>query len=238
MAIAHDNTANDAFIGSIPSFTLSKTNTGSDLLLLVFVTVGKQGGDVSAVTLTCTYNGVSMTEARSGTSTGTLLQASSTTAGGCLFYLDDPATSAHDIVVTPSNPTALDMIGVGASSYTGVLGGVNGITSTTSNGATNSPGLAITSQTGDLPFCGASHGDTISGSGTGTNERYRNNANGALWAGGCFVGGDEAGAATTTIDFTSAVSDQWVMIGLNMAAGAPPATPALRGMIRSALRLR
>src|SRR5512143_873822 len=123
MAIAHDNSTTSSFAGpgTSTSLTYSKTNTGSDLVLWVFVECARiSGGSVAGFTLTCTYNSVSMTEIRSGTTTGAVLQTSSTSAGSCLFYLLGPATGANNVVVTLSGTA--DRILSGASSYTGVSG--------------------------------------------------------------------------------------------------------------------
>lgn len=227
MAIAFD-TATDTSVatGTPTSHTVSHTCTGADLVLLVGVSVATPSGSVTGTTVTATYNGVSMTEIRSGTTTGALLQTSSASAGSCLFYLLDPATGANNVVVTLSTGEA--EILVGTASYTGVDAVENG-TSTTSNGAANSPELSVTSATNDLVFAHATHGDTISGGGTGTTRRYNETTNNAS-SGGNISGGEEAGAASVSISFTSGVNDHWTLIGLNLSAAGGgtdgTATPA------------
>lgn len=214
--IVHDFSGTGGPTGANPlTITHTCTGTATNGILLVGITISRYSQNVTGYTCTATYNGVSMTDARSGTTTATELSASSTSSGLVLFYLLNPAVGTNNLTMTWTTPLgAIDSILVTRSSYTGVSG-INGVTTTTSNGATNSPTLAITSQTGDLAFTAASHGDTISGSGVGTNQRAILNFS-ASAAGDNIVCGDEAGAATVNMDFTSAVNDQWVMIGLNM----------------------
>lgn len=221
---AFDNAQTGA-AGVGASLTYSKTNGASTTLLLVGVTISAYSASIAGRTVGVTYNGVALTEIRSGTSTGTPLSSSSASAGLCLFYLFTPATGANNVVVTVTGGN-VDSILADAVSYTNATG-VNNSGSTTSNGATNSPNLVITSATGDLVFATASHGDTISGGGTGTTVRGTLN-NSAFSAGDNIIGGEEAGAASVTISFTSSVNDHWVLIGLNMTGGAAAKAPPFK----------
>jgi hypothetical protein len=216
MAAVLDAASNDVSSGSSHTFSKTCTGTATNGILLVAVTVSHGSGVGTVTPMTCTYGGVSMTEVRSGTASGTPLSGSSATSGMCLFYLLNPAAGAANIVVTYTGNSQSSIIA--ASSYIN-CGGIENVASTTSNGAANSPTLSITSARGSRAFCAASHGDTITGVGTGTNERTRRNVNNTF-AGNNIVSGDEAGAATVDMDFTSSVSDQWVMIGLNLRAVA------------------
>lgn len=235
MAIAHDNST------TATTTTASKTNTGtsSDGILLVGVVTGLQATDTSAWTVSTTYAGSAMTNVLTGSTAAAVgLHTSSTSACAWMFALLNPATGANNVVVTISGGTPDGFI-MGASSYTGVAGGYANASSTTSNGATNSPSLSLSSATNDLVYAFGFHGDTISGSGTGTTTRAGPNNFGALWSLMNLIGGEEAGASSVSIDFTSGVSDHWALIGVNLQATAPAPPPnLLLPVVQSSMRLR
>jgi hypothetical protein len=230
MAIVFDAATSGQNFG--PPVNLTQVCTGSDLVVLVYVSIGNISGTIAGATVTATYDSVSMTEARSGTTTGTPLSSSSTSSGGCLFYLLNPNTGSHTLTVTTSGGTINRMVCASAS-YTGVATVANQA-STTSNGASNSPTLVITSASGNFVVGGAQHGDTISGAGGTSTQRAVQNMDNTT-SGDNVIIGDSPGA-TPNLDWTSGVSDHWVMIGLNLSATTPPAL--LLPIVRSSLRLR
>ena len=92
------------------SFTISHTTSGSNLLILVGVSMTKETGGVPSVT-TLTYNGVSLTLV------GT--QSTSDNKGRIeIWQLIAPATGTHDVVGNLSG--APDGATVGVMTFTGV----------------------------------------------------------------------------------------------------------------------
>ena len=110
MAIALDtSTSSSDNSGSATSLTWSHTCTGTNLILIVTVSTTPQTDKVSGVT----YNGVAMTRVGYAGNSGSQSVAS------YMYYLLNPATGAHNIVVSvPSNSTNITG---DAISYTGVL---------------------------------------------------------------------------------------------------------------------
>ncbi len=102
MAIAFDAAASG--VTDQASLTYAHTCTGSNLIL--FVSSYSVGDVVSGIT----YNGVAMTKI------GSSVQTTGTTNYSCMFYLVNPATGAHNVVVS----TALGSTYSSAASYTGV----------------------------------------------------------------------------------------------------------------------
>jgi hypothetical protein len=95
------------------ALTWSHTCTGSDLLLVVGVncTVNPDTG----LSTTATYNAVSMT------SLGVVHSGGSTSGYVQFFYLINPATSAHNVIVTAAGSTGGSVdYGGGSISFTGV----------------------------------------------------------------------------------------------------------------------
>jgi len=105
MAIAYD-AGSTAEQNSVSSITVSHTCTGTNLILLV----GVLTNDASDLVTGATYNGVSMTRGGQQISSGSGYF-------GCWFYLINPATGTHNIVVSRST---VGLIGCMGSSYTGV----------------------------------------------------------------------------------------------------------------------
>lgn len=220
MAVAYDAVSSaTSFTGPATSNTRtwSHTVTGSNLGIYIVISAANLVGSVAGVTCTCTVNGVSATGVKSGTTTETIYQSSSTSGGLFCFYLIGPTSG--NIVLTLSS--AVDRIIASAVSFTGTdsISTVTASNYTTSNGATNSPTITLTSATGDMVICGAAHGDTISGVGSGTTQRFLTNVDSSTSSDN-IVGGTEPGAASVSIDFTSSVSDHWQMIAANFKAAA------------------
>jgi len=105
MAIAYDTTTQGEQTGT--SITQSHTCTGSDRLLLVGVTPGE--ASTSDIITGVTYNGVAMS----------LIDKQAETSGITvyIFGLVNPASGAHDYVISSSSSVAIKYCGV---SYTGV----------------------------------------------------------------------------------------------------------------------
>lgn len=210
---------------TVASLTFAHTCSGSDRGLSVGISVGVEAGNIVARTVTVTYGGVSMLDARTGVPIGVPLIATSTTAGVIHFYLLNPPAGANNVVVTVDSAVQY-IVGVSVSA-TGV-GGIAHVNTATSAGATNSPTLAITSAAGNLAVGVGSHGDTITGaSGTTTQRAIDNFTNHT--SGSMMIAGTADGAATSNINFTSAISDSWVMIGFEFTAGTSPAVEVQPG---------
>lgn len=103
MTIAFDATSTGTAAST--TLTVSHTCSGSDRALVVGV-VGRTADEVTGVT----YNGVAMTQIGKKAETGSRYVY--------LYYLNAPATGAHDIVVSASGSAYLEL---SAASYTGVL---------------------------------------------------------------------------------------------------------------------
>ncbi len=101
MAINFDAASNGT-IGTSADLTVAHTCTGSNLALIVCVT--QQG---NPATPTCTYNGVSMTR---------LTEQTYTNGRNDTFYLLNPSTGTHNIVVSVGS----DGKSLAAGSYTGI----------------------------------------------------------------------------------------------------------------------
>ena len=109
MAIAFDAKYNSVTPGTATSLTYSHTCTGSDLILVVGVLNVPPSGSASAPT-GVTYNGDAMTKI-TDKSSGSGRQKNS------LWYLINPDTGTHDVVVTLGGN---NYIGAISCSYTGV----------------------------------------------------------------------------------------------------------------------
>src|SRR5437016_3064177 len=103
MAIARDNNSLGAFSAS--PLTFSHTCTGSNLILFVYVWKNATTDLINTVT----YNGVTMTAVNAGVTDGA-------SDYGKMYYLLNPATGAHNVVVTVSSGS----VAAYAASYTGV----------------------------------------------------------------------------------------------------------------------
>lgn len=239
MAIAHDNSTS-GHASSAATCTVSKTNTGTETggVLLVFVSIGTSATNISGTHIRCQYAGYPMfdvlTQSTSPMAGVDVTQPpNSTSSGQVLFYLLNPPAGTFDIVVDTQG--TMGHIVVGASSYTGVYA-VNGATQAGSNVQANSNTLTVTSQAGDLVWGGGAHGDNTTGLGTGGTQRFQDNFSTST-SGGCIVGGEEAGAASVSFDCTSAISDHWNLIAVNLAA-TDPGTPSDIYTARFAASLR
>lgn len=193
--------------------------SGANKVLVAYIGLTRESGDIAspATTVTLTYNGVSMTNAATGTTTGTPAKAVGANTGGvCLFYLALTGDGAsHNIVATSSQGVHdITWVAVSVNSSSGVAN----FTGTSGTGfpaaqSTNSPTLAVTTgSTSHLAVVGGAHGASISGTGTGT-QRAIDNFTGAGSL-GCLVIATNTGAATASVQFTSANNDFWAMEGI------------------------
>ena len=136
MAIAFDNSSSGT--GSGTSLTVAHTCAGSERILLVYVFSGYFGGGSGDRVTGVTYNGVAMT----------LIKKVNHGTGGneenYLFYLLNPASGNHNIVVSAS--VSLDVSRLVATSYKNVLqsGQPDSFTST---GPTTSTSITSTTTT-------------------------------------------------------------------------------------------
>lgn len=183
MAIAFDaastGTKNSV---TLTALTVSHTCTGSDLIL--WVGCAANSGDYIS-TGTVTYNGVSMTQA--------VKQVASGTNYTYLYYLINPATGAHNIVITPGTATALELC---AASYTGAKqSGQPDNTTSGSNSSTTSITTTLTTVADNcwtVAFGGiqramtASTGMTARGSAGGTWGTIIGDSNSAITPAGSY----------------------------------------------------
>ena len=191
--------------------------------LAVYCNIAVEGGptiDSPERVVTCTYNGVSMTEARSGTTNGNPLEnAGSASSGGCLFYLTGINSDglSHNIVITVS-AGVYNIVGsaVSVNSTSGV--DAANVGTQISNGASPSPTLGVPNCASDsLVVGGASCGTSITGSTTGTN-RHIDNLNNSTSGSNSSIA-TNTGSGTVNFVFTTSGSDSWQMIGIEFLAG-------------------
>jgi hypothetical protein len=168
MAIAFDAATSQAWQGFVTTWTLSHTVTGSNPVIFVGVgTYDNSGGAVRTVN-SASYNGVALTKINSITAT---VEGNKQDAE--LWYLDAPATGAHNISVTLSAESRFGKI-YGAS-YTGKTGtGIdahNAVQDTT--GSTNSPTCNVNVVASDCWLVAYAYSRSAStlGAGTGTTVR-------------------------------------------------------------------
>lgn len=135
MAVAFDAVGSKAGDGS--SFTFSHTCTGTDLVLIVGVSLlGSVGRTVTGIT----YNGVALTSIGNA--------ANATTYRVEFWQLIAPATGTHNVVVSTGGPP--DSVSIGSLSFTGAhqTTPVSGFTSATGNSA--NPAVTVTSTTNSM----------------------------------------------------------------------------------------
>jgi hypothetical protein len=103
MAIAYDNhVSNEVLLsGSTVDVSFSLTvGSGSDRSLVVVIRIEDTGADITDIS-SCSYNSVAMTNGVTAFAT----------AGGrnrlvSIWYLDDPASGAHDVAFTVNSATS------------------------------------------------------------------------------------------------------------------------------------
>jgi len=195
------------------SATWSHTCGASATILIVDVVDGAGASS----TLTCTYNGVSMTKLAQ--------RPSNDQSSGYIttFYLMNPPTgSAFTVSVSTGNGG----VKVGGSvSYNNVASIGSPVTAA---GASGNPTANVSSATGHMVHAGMCNGNIFTG--TSNTLRWRNNFD---TAGGAdnVQAVDAPGAASVTVGGTT-TSDWWALIAVDLVStGTPPSTPADTGSI-------
>lgn len=212
MAIALDNaSANQSGTGT--TLTYSKTNTGSNLYLVVWAKV------TGSATATCTYNGVSMTQA-----IGQVIDISSTIRLYA-WTLANPDTGANNVVITTSGSV---FVLSNAQSYTGAqqtntpevasyvqkIGG-SAVALFISLTSTNAGAWIAATQVDSLIDPTSAYQGTLRG-GTFASDLATVDSNGAVGAGSHDIGWNYSSANTADI------------IGISFA---PTATPPKSGFL-------
>jgi len=147
MAIAVDSTSlnNQGTTGA--SLTWSHTCTGTNLMLVVTVSLSASAANCRATGVT--YNGVAMTK-------GVESSGATTDAKQSVWYLSNPDTGAHDVVVSLANN---NLVTASSISFTGT-DGVGGSNSN-GGGSTAFSTVAVTT-TGTNGIIVDAHGDSSS----------------------------------------------------------------------------
>lgn len=230
MTAAYDaasiNSISQAGSGSTGSLTTAHTPVGTPNLALAFVEVGAKAptGNVTSSDLTSvTYGGSAMTLV------GTSVQASSPTARLWLYKLTSPPSGPQNCVVTRAAGTNNSTIILAVMTFTGTSLDVQNYTSTTSDGATNSPNLVVTSATGHIVVGCGCQGSLVTGVGAGMTSRVAVNAD-AETAGDNMAVATAAGASTVTTSYTSSANDSWLLLGADVYETGGGGTNAPAGL--------
>lgn len=191
MSIALD-VATHGSTASAASLTYSHTCTGSNLILMLAINVSSSTDAITAVT----YNSVAMT----------LIQKSHTQSSiwGYQYYLQAPATGAHNVVISVSPNSAISATSV---SYTGVKQSGSPVDQMTTNSSASSPiTTSLTTTWGNT--WGFIYADSTSGSltaGTGSTIRDTStnfntfDSNGALAYGSASMGVQNSAGTTNVL---------------------------------------
>ena len=224
MAIAFDDgVMTNGWVSSTSNPTLSKTNTGSNLVL--FVGVGTYNASLITVS-GITYNGVALTKVDNITAA---LEGNNQDTE--LWYLDGPATGANTISVTLSGTASFASIA--AASYTGkTSSGIDAFAkSQNTSTSSTSPACNVTISASDCWLVGFAHSRSAGfnlTAGTGTTVRA---SAGSI---GHAIGDSNGvvGPGSTTLSFVDALTPTWpgvVSASFSAAGGAAAARPRLIG---------
>lgn len=211
MAVAVDATTTDGTASGVPqsSRTFSHTCSGSNRLLIVDVCNDE---DSSAVTVSSvTYNGVALTQ-RITVNRSNSIRAS-------IWYLIAPATGANNVVVTLASSQEFV---AAARSYTGVSQTTPLGTAASANATSTAPSVNVSSAADELVHdvvdVIGSNTYTI---GAGQTERWTKTASSSGVVDVVNArGSTEVGAATTTMSWTLALSDLWVIAAVPIKPSA------------------
>jgi hypothetical protein len=205
VAVAFDAVGPAGGAGAASGSPISWTHICAASATLLLVGVSYDDFTFSTVTLSATYNGVAMT------SLGAVNSNNNTAGFIQLFALASPSTGSNTVTVTRTSGSVAGMLG-GSMSYTGSTGVP---TATTAAGSSTTPSITVTSNVGDMAAAFMCDGQGF----TAANQtlRYRRNDN-TVTASGNIQGEDAAGAASVTLTGTTATSDWWGAIGVNIAA--------------------
>jgi hypothetical protein len=204
MAVAHENTST-AEATSVSSLTFSKTNTGTNLGLIVAVVLSDFAALVSISSVT--YAGVTMTAGGAAVE----LTAGTQRQSCRMYHLAAPASGANNVVITLSG--TYGYIAAGASSFTGVDQTTCADAYVTGSALTTTPSVAVTSQTSDMVVDVAFTGGNKVSIGAGQTQRWtqRDQVN----TGSFGWGSTEAGAATVTMSWVMD-SSNWTQAAINV----------------------
>lgn len=202
--------------------------TGADRVLLVFVSWNERTNSISGVT----YNGVAMTSAGAKVTQGTL--------SGQLWSLANPASGSNNIVVTmgaTSGGNSAGQISAWVANSADVSGTpVDGYTSATGSGSTANivSAVTISSATGDRV---AVFHATINGSENLTAAATNYTERQDVFNGGGISTefGDADGAASIASSATwsnSAITVNWIALGININATASGGVPRFAAFYR------
>lgn len=179
------------------------------------------GASVSSITL----GGVAMTQLVAWVQNG-----GSATAGAALYGMIAPASGATQslsIAMTGGSAGApaitVDVVCLQDCTSFGNVGSYVGTITTTDQN------VSVTASTNALAVAGGFHGDTITGAASGTALAGVVNNYSTESAGGCGVAGTKTGAGgSTTLGFTSSLSDHWTIHAVEAVgtAGAGDVTPS------------
>lgn len=187
----------------------SQTNAGTTLTYAHtiggtanYLKVGVAANNVNPGPITgVTWNAVAMTRLGSELAPDTNLVVS-------YWYLVNPATGTHNVVVTTT--TGTDAIASGASSYIGVDTSTPHGTPATATGTSTAPSVNVTSASGELVVDAVGVHDTTL-TACGQTQRVNVNDVGPNVSQG---DADAAGAASVTMSWTAALSMGWGIIGV------------------------
>lgn len=215
MAIAFDAVSTGTSTNDTSVVTFSHTCTGANLGLFVCAGVG---ADQSVDSVT--YNGVALTAIA-----GTLLNFSGFIRGQ-IFRLINPATGAHDVVVTCSGNARTSHA---ALSFTGVHQTTPEGTGVQAGGESADPTVDASSAADEvvLGFLLNLNGDTVTNT-LGAGQTERSNAVGGTGISAPRgVSCTEAGAATVTISGTLSAGDRWGVMAVPIKPAAAAAASIL-----------
>lgn len=200
MAIVFDAAASDTGSGGTQA-TTTHTASGSDRYVLIGVWA---------------EGGVSISSISYGAQTPSLLHAHSVGAGW-LYGLDDPATGGQTVTVNVSASSARFAIGI--ISYTGVSSAGTPVEGEVSGGSPLT--VNVSSAAGQMVVDFAVK--AIDAFTVGASQTARIEIDDFDSTFRCLGMSEEAGAATTTMSWTSAGADGWtIAVALTEAAGAAP----------------
>jgi len=206
--------AGQASAGGATSLTYSFTNSAGTLLV-VCADIGSGFGGSGTIT-GITYNGVSMT------SSVTRRNGNNADAQVGLFYLLNPATGAHNVVVSATNTDANGIIISGAISFTGNDtstpikqstaaddGGVNGTTASVNVTSTTSGNIVVD--------C-ANNGTSM---GTSSNTlTWKKNADAGDFGNNAASSYASSSGGTVTMKYTGNGNDSRAIVAVEVAAAA------------------
>jgi hypothetical protein len=212
MAIAFD--AASSSNGSGASLTWAHTCTGSNLVLIVGVSVDT-GHTVSGIT----YNAVAMTQVPGGT-------VATANIRSYLYYLVGPATGAHDIVVSLGGGGGSNLA-AGGMSFTGVSQfNTLGTAATNSGNTGTTASVVVSSDIDEVVVDCLATGSNAATVGAGQTRRWNDNNSNVFGQ-----GSHETGAASTTMDWTITSGNHWAIVAVPLR---PPRTLHLASVVAPA----